>query len=171
MVALEDGDVATVAARVRRWLLDRGVAVINTRRDPLWQPSELAPGPAWRTAVAYEDEGFETLANNGIDIYTDRVVHNPGENFEAASCPACGTRLSDDEYTALVEPWLADGEPVVPCATCGEARPLGDWDAGGGLAVGAPAVCFNNWGILLDEFVDEVRRLIGRRTFVVRSHY
>jgi hypothetical protein len=37
--------------------------------------------------------------------------------------------------------------------------------------VGAPAVCFNNWGILSDEFVDEVRRLIGRRTFIVRSHY
>ena len=64
----------------------------------------LAPGPAWRTAVAYEDEGFETLANNGIDIYTDRVVRDPGENFEAAPCPACGIRLSDDEYTALVEP-------------------------------------------------------------------
>ena len=171
MVALDGGDVETSAVRVRQWLLDRGVAVMNTRRDPLWQPSELAPGPAWRAAVAYEDEGFETLANNGIDIYTDRVVHDPGENFEAASCPACGTHLSDDEYTALVEPWLASGEPVVPCGTCGGERPLGDREAPWGLAVGAPAVCFNNWGILSDEFVDEVRRLIGERTFVVRSHY
>lgn len=59
--------------------------------------------------MAYEDEGFETLANNGIDIYTDRVVHDPGESLEAASCPACRTRLSDPEYTVLVELWLAGG--------------------------------------------------------------
>jgi hypothetical protein len=156
---------------VRQWLLDRGVAAVNTARDPLWQPSELAPGPAWRTAVAYEDRGFETLANNGIDIFTDRMVHDPGGNFEAPSCPACGSRLSDDEYTALVDPWLAGGEPVVPCGRCGEERSIGDWDAPWGLAVGAPAVCFSNWGILSEEFLDEIRRLIGGRTFVVRSHY
>ena len=73
VVALDGGDIAVVAARVRQWLLDRGVAVVNTRRDPLWRPSELSPGPAWRTAVEDEDEGFEVLANNGIDIYTDRI--------------------------------------------------------------------------------------------------
>jgi hypothetical protein len=168
---LDGGDVASTAVRLRQWLLDRGVAAMNTRRDPLWQPSELAPGPAWRTAVASADQGFETLANNGIDISTDRVVHDPGENFEAPSCPACGTRLNDGEYTALVEPWLAGGEPVVRCGMCGEERLLGDWDAPWGLAVGAPAVCFNNWGILSEEFVDEVRGLVGGRTFVVRSHY
>lgn len=170
MVALDCDDVATAASRVRQWLLDRGVAVVNSRRDPLWQPSDLAPGPAWRTAVEYEDEGFETLANNGIDIYTDRAVHDPGENLEAPSCAACGSRLSEDAYTALVEPWVAGGEPAVACGTCGEERPLGDWGAPWGLAVGAPAVCFNNWGILSEEFLDEVRRLIGGRTFVVRGH-
>ena len=156
---------------MRQWLLDQGVAVVNTRRDPLWQPSELTPGPAWRTAVAGEDEGFETLANNGVDIYTDRLVHDPGENFEAPSCPACATRLGDDEYTALVERWLAGGEPLVPCGTCGEEHPLGDWDAPWGLAVGAPAVCFNNWGILSEEFLEQIRRLMGGRTFVVRAHF
>jgi hypothetical protein len=171
VVALGGGDVDTTAERVRQWLLDRAVAVMNTRRDPQWQRSELAPGPAWRAAVAYEDQGFESVANNGIDIYTDRMVHDPGGNFESPSCPACGSRLSDDEYTALVEPWLAGGEPVVRCRTCGEERLLGDWDAPWGLAVGAPAVCFNNWGILSEDFLDEVRRLIGGRTFVVRRHY
>jgi hypothetical protein len=171
VVALDVGDVAIVAARVRQWLLDRGVAAMNTRRDSVWQPSELAPGSAWRTAVAHEDQVFETLANNGIDIYTDRIVHDPGGNLEAPSCPACGSRLSDDEYVALVEPWLAGGEPVVRCDRCGDERPLGDWDAPWGLAIGAPAVRFNNWGILSEEFLDEVRRLIGGRTFVVRGHH
>jgi len=171
VVALDAGEISVVAARVRRWLLRRGVAAVNTRRDELWRPSELAPGPAWHTAVEHEDERFEELANNGIDIYVDRMVHDPGENFEAPSCPACATPLGDDEYTALAEAWLAGGEPVVRCGTCGEERLLGDWDAPWGLAVGAPAVCFNNWGILSDEFLDEVRRLIGGRTLVVRGHY
>jgi hypothetical protein len=168
---LDAGDVAAAAARLRQWLLDRGVAAMNTRRDAVWQPSQLAPGPRWRTAVAYEDRGFETHANNGIDISTDRLVHDPGGNFEAPSCPACGTRLSDEDYISLVEPWLAGREPAVACGTCGEERLLGDWDAPWGLAVGAPAVRFNNWGILSEEFLEEVRGLIGGRTFVVRCHY
>jgi hypothetical protein len=168
---LDCTEIAAVAAEVREWLIDREVAVVNARRDPLWRPSELAPGPAWRTAVEHEDEGFETLANNGIDVCTDRAVHDPGENFEAPVCPACRTPLTDDEYTSWVEPWLAGTEPVVRCGNCGEERLLGDWDAPWGFAIGAPAVCFNNWGILSDGFLDEVRRVTGGRTFVVRCHY
>ena len=73
-------------------------------------------------------------------------------------------------YAAFVEPWLACGEPTVACAECDEAYLLGDRSAPWGYAIGAPAVCFNNWAPLPETFLVDLRARVSNRKLVVRAH-
>jgi hypothetical protein len=160
------------AISVREWLIGSGVAMPNTRHDPLWQPSELMPSHAWRRAVEpTADNRFEQLANNGVDVFVERALHDPGENLEPPACPTCGTQLDLNRYMAFVDPWLESGEPRVGCDACSDTRLLGDWTAPWGYAVGAPAVCFNNWPPRTDTFLSDLRARVSDRTFVVRAHW
>jgi hypothetical protein len=162
-----DGRVAELTS----WLVAIGVAAANDDIDPLWSPSSLRPGPAWRTVVDHPDDALEGLANNGIDVRAGRDIHWPDENLEPPVCPHCQAPMDLDAYVALAERWLDEGEPTITCAACGLAQLLGDYLAPWGYAVGAPAVCFNNWPPLSETFLEEVRRRVGGRTFVVRAHW
>ena len=162
-VGLDADDVRRRAAEVRAWLLTTGVAADRA--------GTLRPGRAWRTVVVPPGHRLEGFAHNAIDVTTERVVHDPGANFEPAACPSCHVPLTAEAYTDLVEPWLTGGEPLVECPACGRTALLGDWDAPWGYAIGTPAVRFNNWPILTDEFEAAVRQRVGGRTAVVRGHW
>jgi hypothetical protein len=131
------------------------------------------PGPRWEALVvpAPGNESFLTWANNGVDIVAERQVHHPVANYEPPTCGRCGVAIDPDAHHALLEEWLAVKEPEVACASCGWTALIGDWPAEWGFAVGAPAVVFNNWPILTDEFVASLRSAFGGRTHLGSDPY
>jgi hypothetical protein len=170
LVVVSDHAVTVVAldggadpGRLRDWLVVNHVAAPDHRH-------ELKPGPAWREVVEHPARDLERLVHNGIEIVTERTVHDPGSNFTPPTCPACQAMMDADRYFSFIDPWLEGDEPEVACAACGSGRRLGDWDAPWGYAIGAPAVRFNNWPILTDAFLAELRARVGVRTAVVRQH-
>ena len=167
-----EGEVVELAQTVARWLLKEGSVQPNSRRDELWQPSEWMPGPRWRDVVdegPWNEDILET-ANNGVDVEVKRQVHHPTENYEPPACRRCGAVLSEELHHETIDPWLAGNEPTVVCPRCGWSAPIGDWPAKFGFAIGTPAIVFNNWPVLKEDFLAELRRLLGGRTFVVRTH-
>jgi len=165
-------EIASLAQELSRWLLDKRVIQGNSRRDKLWQPSEWMPGPRWRDVVKDHpsNQYFATSANNGVDVEVKRDVYHPLENYEPPVCVRCGAALLEDAHHAMIEPWLAGPEPVAVCAKCGWSALIGDWPAGGGFAIGAPAVVFNNWPILRSDFLADLRSALRGRTYVVRTY-
>ncbi len=67
-LAVPSGEAESQADRVRHWLLYEQIVIPNPTRDDLWQPSELAPGPAWRLVVGDVDDSFLRVADNGADV-------------------------------------------------------------------------------------------------------
>lgn len=167
-----DLDVAQVANQALAFLLERRIVVRNERRDELWQPSEWAQGPAWESAVWPEwDDDWTTLANNGVDVILECQVHDPMENYEPPWCARCRAAIDQKEHDEAIEAWMVGAEPVLTCHACGWAAPAGDWPIEWGFAVGAPAVEFHNWPPLTEQFVGELRAVVGGRTQFVRAHY
>ena len=79
------------AAEITQWLLGTGIMVPNTNRDELWQPSEYLAGPNVRTATELWSSDDARLANNGVDVVVERMLHHPSENYEPPACPTCGS--------------------------------------------------------------------------------
>lgn len=168
---LDPNSVDDLVTGLLRELVDDGILIGNTRRDELWSPSEWLAGPCWQLATDERDASWRGLANNGVGVSHSVEVHHPVENLEPPCCPVCGTTLDGGRYDELLEVWLGDGEPSVGCSVCGTHALLGDWPAPWGYAVGAPAVCFNNWPPLSRAFIDRLRASLAGRTFVVRAHF
>ena len=62
----------------------------NPTRDDLWQPSELAPGPAWRLVVGEGvDDEFLRVADNGVDVDAGWAVRGRAGHVRPV-CPRCG---------------------------------------------------------------------------------
>jgi hypothetical protein len=174
-----------LAERLADWLLDEGIVEPNPQRDALWQPSEWVPGPHWRKAVAEprdaepRDRGHSWhdrtsgvgFANRGVDLITERRVHDPGGNFESPPCPICRTPADFDRYVELIEVWLDGPEPRLLCSRCRSECLIGDWRWRFGFAVGNFAVRFNNWPILDDAFVEEIARHLSSRWTLILGHY
>lgn len=165
-------EVHELARVVAGWLRNAGFIEPNTRLDAMWQPSLWMPGREWRTAVEAVRwlDAFEKTANNGVDVERERSAHHPVENLEVAACGLCGSVLPDEVYFETLEIWLDKGEPEIECSRCQSRALIGDWPAEFGFAVGSPAVRFNNWPSLRGSFVNELRRQLGGRTFVVKAH-
>lgn len=85
--------------------------------------------------------------------------------------PACGRCGEPYEYALdWVDEWWNGTEPTLTCERCGWSAPAGDWPGEFGIAVGAPAVRFENWPPFEPAFLDEVRRRLGGRTRVILAH-
>jgi hypothetical protein len=166
-----DIDVEPLAEQLTGFMLARDIIAANPVRDALWQPSAWIPGPGWLSVLEPHPEIWRTLANNGVDIVVERQVHHPVQNYEPPTCARCAAAFDEDEHHAAIEPWLARGEPVLTCRVCGWSALAGDWPAKWAVAVGAPAVVFNNWPPLTRSFIAELRTVMGGRTQIVRSHY
>jgi hypothetical protein len=158
------------AAELTRWLLDTGIVIPNTERDELWEPSEYRAGPSVRTATELWSADDAQLANNGVDVVVERMLHHPSENYEPPACPMCATVLGEEAHESLGDAWLAGPEPLVRCDACGAEALIGDWPGEWTFHVGDLAVSFNNWPPLNDAFLEEVRRRIGPRSRVVLEH-
>ena len=85
-LAAPPGEAESRADRVRHWLLYEQAVIPNPTRDDLWQPSELAPGPAWRLVVGEGvDDEFLRVADNGVDVDAGWAVHGKA----GTSAPSC----------------------------------------------------------------------------------
>jgi hypothetical protein len=145
-LAVPSGEEASRADRIRHWLLYEQVVIPNPTRDDLWQPSELAPGPAWRVVVGDGvDDEFLRIADNGVDVHAGWAAHGKaGES--APSCARCGCTLAADEHRLLLEAWDdSHTEPAVNCSSCGTAAQLSSWVGGDVALCGAMAVTFHHW--------------------------
>ena len=153
------------AAAVRDWLLASGVIVLNSERDELWQPSEFAAGPAAATAFPdYPDDVAQlgVLSNSGVDVVTKRQVFHSVENYEPPACPSCATPMDEGEHHELIYGWLGGTEPSVSCRSCHHSSLIGDWRGKWTFQIAELGVVFNNWPPLVDAFVAETGRLLGR---------
>jgi hypothetical protein len=168
---LDGPDVDALARQVTDFLLARRIITANPKRDALWQPSAWTPGPGWLSVLEPHPEIWRSMANNGVDVVTERQVHHPVENYEPPTCARCGTGCDEEEHHAAIEPWLAGCEPTLACRACGWSALAGDWPAPWAVAVGAPAVVFHNWPPLTRSFLAELRTVLGGRTRIVRAHY
>lgn len=173
VVCLDTGEVSTAAAAemLTDFLVARNIITVNLQRDDLMQPSAWRPGASWLSVLEPDPAMCLNLANDGVDIVTERAVHHPVENYEPPTCIRCATSYDEEAHHATIEPWLAGTEPVLTCSSCNWSALAGDWPATWTFAIGAPAVVFHNWPRLTDRFLGEVRMLIGGRTQVVRAHY
>ncbi|HEU5108755.1 MAG TPA: hypothetical protein VFT95_09380 [Micromonosporaceae bacterium] len=172
MVRLDGGiDVGPLARKLTAFLLARGIIAANPCRDDLWQPSAWIAGAGWLSVLQPHPEAWRDVVNNGVDVVVERRVHHPVENYEPPTCGRCGAAAEEDEHDAAIEPWIAGGEPMLTCQVCGWSALVGDWPATWPVAVGAPAVVFNNWPPLMPSFTTELRAVLGGRTQLVRSHY
>jgi hypothetical protein len=140
------GEAASRADRVRHWLLYEQVVIPNPTRDDLWQPSELAPGPAWRLVVGEGvDDEFLRVADNGVDVDAGWAVHGKA-GTSAPSCARCGSTLGVEEHRVLVEAWDESGkDPAATCASCGTTAQLSAWVGEDVVLCGAMAVTFHHW--------------------------
>ena len=122
-LAVPSGEAASRADRVRHWLLYEQIVIPNPTRDDLWQPSELAPGPAWRLVVGGGvADDFLRVADNGVDVHSGWEIRGAA-GTAAPGCPRCGTSLAVDEHHRLVESWDAEKkEPAATCPSCGATR-------------------------------------------------
>ncbi|HEU4423171.1 MAG TPA: hypothetical protein VFR67_11615 [Pilimelia sp.] len=150
-------------------MLAQEIITANPNQDVLRQPSAWIPGPGWLSVLEPHPEIWRNLINNGVDIVVERQVHHPVENYEPPTCARCATAVDEDEHHAAIEPWLAGCEPVLTCRACGWSALAGDWPASWAVAVGAPAVVFNNWPPLKQSFIAELRNAMGGRTQIVRG--
>ncbi|WP_328328385.1 hypothetical protein OHA70_03390 [Kribbella sp. NBC_00382] len=168
-LAVSEEEAPARAARVRQWLLDRGSAQVNSQRDKLMHPSELAAGPQYRLADEDPEGHILTMSNCGIDLEVGRTVHHPMGNYTPPTCPECGSDADEDAHAALAEVWFSGPEPTLQCVVCGVVTPLGDWPGRWTFYVANFGVCFNNWN-LRDEFIADLSPLVGTRVRVVRTH-
>src|SRR4051794_15938677 len=147
-----------------------GIVVPNSRKDRarFAGTSEWLPGPNWSSVTEDDGPGWLGLVNNGVDVITDWQAHDPGSNYEGPVCARCGTLL--DLSGETIQGWYEGTEPVVQCLECDWSARIGDWPGDWIIAVGAPALRFNNWGELRPEFVSALRQLMGERTALVRGH-
>ena len=158
------------AAEITRWLLDTGVMVANTNRDELWQPSEYRAGPNVRTATELWSSDDAQLANHGVDVVVERVLHHPSGNYEPPACPTCDTVVDEETHHRLVFAWLRGPEPLLRCDACGGEALVGDWPVEWTFHVGELAVSFSNWPPLEDAFLENLQTRLGPRTRVVLEH-
>ena len=158
------------AAEITQWLLGTGIMVPNTNRDELWQPSEYLAGPNVRTATELWSSDDARLANNGVDVVVERMLHHPSENYEPPACPTCGSVLGEEAHEGMGDAWLEGPEPLVRCAACGAEALVGDWPGEWTFHVGELAVSFSNWPPLNDAFLDDLRTRLGPHTRVVFEH-
>jgi hypothetical protein len=165
----------SIADQVRDWLLAREVIAPNDRHHELWQPSAWMPGTGARAVVADVSwyEAFLDTANNGVDINAESQCYHPVDD-EVPHCPSCSAAVPDSyflDYDAWLERWMRERhEPSFTCGSCGKTTKAGDWVGDFCVAVGAPAVTFNNWPHLDGDFMTEVLRQLGGRARVVRAH-
>jgi hypothetical protein len=164
-------DIAALARMVTDFLLTRQIIAANPRAETLWQPSAWIPGPGWLAVLEPHPEHVRNVANNGVAIVVERQVHHPYENYRPPTCARCEAAFDEAEHHAAIEPWLAGSEPTLTCRACGWSALAGDWPATWAVAVGAPAVVFNNWPPLTPSFVAALRAVMGGRTQIVRSYY
>lgn len=130
----------------------------------------LESGPSWRSVVQdVNGAPFLELQHNGIDVQTERLLYGTGT--EPPECARCGQPIDEDlnDFGALVETWIDEGEPTVRCEACGADALLGDWQGERPYGfVGAPFVEFNNWFRLTDQFIGELHRQLGGRCRTLR---
>jgi hypothetical protein len=98
------------AHAVRQWLLHTGVVVDNPVPDELWNPCEFLAGPHVQ-GIASDQDVDRKLWNTGVEVLCERQLHHPIENYRPPGCPRCSTPLAEEVHTALIEPWIKQGEP------------------------------------------------------------
>jgi hypothetical protein len=160
----EQHEVDALAARLTDFLLTRKIIEAGSAT----KPRSWVHGSGFLSAL---EPNQRCSSSDGVEIATDRVVHDPGANYEPPVCARCGTAVDTHEHIELMEPWLIGPEPTMSCQSCGWTALVGDWPADWAIAVGAPAVRFHNWPILAPEFVAELREVLGGRCKFVRAHY
>lgn len=148
------------------WLLEQ--RVLAPLAESEWGFHEhalgkLGPGPRWRTIVQEPiPEAWHSSPGEEVNISSERELHSALGNYEAFACATCDARLPDDDLGALVDEWLASGEPRVQCAACGSAALLGDWPSEYPPAlVGGPTVTFYRWPHLRGDFVAALAAQLG----------
>jgi hypothetical protein len=163
-LAVPSGEAASRADRMRHWLLAEQIVILNPTRDDLWQPSELAPGPAWRLVVgAGVDETFLHIADNGVDVEEGWSVRGV-RDATPPSCARCGVALAADEHRRLVDEWEArQKEPVAACPACAHAAPLGGWVGDDVALAGEVAVTFHHWPRPCPTFLLSAGQRLGSR--------
>jgi hypothetical protein len=163
-LAVPSGEAESRADRIRHWLIYEQIVIPNPTRDDLWQPSELAPGPAWRVVVGREDDGeFLRVADNGVDVRAGWTMRGTTGSVSPV-CPRCGTSLVTDEYHRLVEEWdRLRTEPAPICLECGSSGPLGTWVGEDVALGGSMAVTFHHWPRPCPAFLISAGQRLGSR--------
>jgi hypothetical protein len=163
-------EVQAVADKVTEFLLARHVIARNPRRDQLWDPSEWIPGAGMVSVLEPHHELQRILANNGVDVIVERALYHPFESYEPPVCARCACAFDEQEHCGTIEAWMDGTEPTLTCRACGWSALAGDLPVTSAMAVGAPAVAFNNWPPLTQPFTTELREVMCGRTQIVRAH-
>ena len=109
---------------------------------------------------------FHQYRMTGLNIVVGRTVFY-SHGLDTVSCPVCRTAGNERAAISMIDEWY-QGEPCeLACESCGEVRPVTEWNFDPPWGFGYLGFTFWNWTILKKTFVDEVRQRLGHRIVFV----
>ena len=153
---------STHGDRILRWLMDEGMIEERKSTCVLGEGGGYRPGPSYAKATERPDEHLLALRTNGLAVITGRTVFDAGQGGLALACAACGHRFNatSGAWADAVGEWYDQSGPaLLQCPSCGERRPVVEWQHDPAYGYGNLGFEFWNWPTLRREFV----RAVGER--------
>jgi tetratricopeptide (TPR) repeat protein len=167
-------EAASLARSLTRWLISSDI--IQPQLSDCGPDGERghAPGPSYERATG--EPGQWAGRCHGVMVEYGRSVC-PSGAMRAANCPSCEARIQarqDDRPTAEWESlndailrWERGGTGTWNCPECHEPAHLNDWEIDPPWAVGNLVALFWNWPPLREEFIADIRRILGHHVAVI----
>jgi len=158
-----------LAADILGWLVGEGIVLVEQCDCVLGSEAGNGPGPNYVRAVSAPDDHFLRDRTNGLDVITKRTVFHSGQGGFELICAACSAHFdpTDAWGTAMGEWHEKRGPGLLPCANCGQPRPITEWRHDPEWGFGNLGFEFWNWPELKPSFVEELGTRLGHRVVLV----
>lgn len=169
--ASED-EAPALGASIRDWLVSEGIIDPSMRDCVLGADAGYPPGPDHAKATELTHTHLLRLRCNGLEISTRREFYYSmtGDELQLV-CDDCRRRfVPGDEQADAVGEWLhGTGPGLLPCPSCGSAKPINKWQHEPPWEFGNLGFTFWNWAPLKSTFVAEMSRRLGHEVGEVRG--
>ena len=169
-----EDEAPVLGTLIRDWLVSEGVIERLTRDCVLSTDSGYPPGPNHANVTEEVNPYLMNLRTNGLAIITERRPYYSltGDELHLI-CDTCERRfVSPDEHGDAIEEWFSrKGIGLLPCPSCGTAKPISEWRHEPPWAFGNLGFEFWNWYPLKSSFIAEVSQRLGHKVLLVGGKF